>query len=47
MFHRHDKSRKANRPEPFADTDDDALSIMAGKTSSLDIGESSVTKSAS
>ena len=44
MFHRQHKLRKANRPEPFADTDDDALSIMAGETSRFDIGESSATK---
>ena len=36
---------RANQPESIANTDDDALSIMAGKTSGLDIGEPLATES--
>ena len=35
---------RANQPESIAGTDDDALSIMAGETSGLDIGEPLATE---
>lgn len=35
---------RAHQPECIADTDEDALSIMAGETSGLDIGEPSATE---
>ena len=35
---------RANQPETFTDTDDDALSIMAGETSGLEISEPLATE---
>jgi len=35
---------RVNQPETIADTDDDALSIMAGETSGLEISKSLVTE---